>query len=183
MANSDSFNASPARVADFADIPVKVVGNAPVLLGEVAHVWDGFAEQANIVHVNGRRATYLAILKHADASTLAVVDATRDALPAIRAAAPEGLDLRVDFDQSVFVRGAVKGVVREAIISSMTREERADPAIINGSRRRRIAKGSGTTVADVNQLIKQFGEMQKLMKQMGGLAKAGRLPRVPGMRI
>jgi len=112
-------NASPARIADFADIPVKVVGSAPVLLGEVAHVWDGFAEQANIVHVNGRRATYLAILKHADASTLAVVDATRDALPAIRAAAPEGLELRVDFDQSVFVRGAVKGVVREAIISSI----------------------------------------------------------------
>ncbi|HEU5288736.1 MAG TPA: signal recognition particle protein, partial [Candidatus Limnocylindria bacterium] len=49
------------------------------------------------------------------------------------------------------------------------------------SRRRRIAKGSGTTVADVNQLIKQFAEMQKLMKQMGGLAKAGRLPRMPGM--
>jgi signal recognition particle subunit SRP54 len=69
----------------------------------------------------------------------------------------------------------------EAIISSMTREERADPALINGSRRRRIAKGSGTTVADVNALIKQFGEMQKMMKQMGGLAKSGRLPRLPGM--
>lgn len=71
----------------------------------------------------------------------------------------------------------------EAIISSMTRDERADPTIINGSRRRRIAKGSGTTVADVNQLIKQFAEMQKMMKQMGGLAKSGRLPRIPGMRI
>ena len=69
----------------------------------------------------------------------------------------------------------------EAIISSMTRAERVDPAIINGSRRRRIAKGSGTTVADVNALIKQFAEMQKLMKQMGGLAKSGRLPRIPGM--
>jgi signal recognition particle subunit SRP54 len=69
----------------------------------------------------------------------------------------------------------------EAIISSMTRAERADPTIINGSRRRRIAKGSGSTVADVNQLIKQFAEMQKLMKQMGGLAKSGRLPRIPGM--
>ncbi|HZP96182.1 MAG TPA: signal recognition particle protein [Candidatus Limnocylindria bacterium] len=69
----------------------------------------------------------------------------------------------------------------EAIISSMTRAERADPALINGSRRRRIAKGSGTTIADVNRLIKQFAEMQKLMKQMGGLAKSGRLPRLPGM--
>ncbi len=69
----------------------------------------------------------------------------------------------------------------EAIISSMTRAERADPSIVNGSRRRRIAAGSGTTVADVNQLIKQFGEMRKLMKQMGGMAKGGRLPRIPGM--
>ena len=69
----------------------------------------------------------------------------------------------------------------EAIISSMTRAERTDPTIINGSRRRRIAKGSGTTVSDVNGLIKQFAEMQKLMKQMGGLAKSGRLPRIPGM--
>jgi signal recognition particle subunit SRP54 len=69
----------------------------------------------------------------------------------------------------------------EAIISSMTRAERVDPTIINGSRRRRIASGSGTTVSDVNALIKQFAEMQKLMKQMGGLAKSGRLPRLPGM--
>jgi signal recognition particle subunit SRP54 len=69
----------------------------------------------------------------------------------------------------------------EAIISSMTRAERADPSLLNGSRRRRIAKGSGTTVSDVNQLIKQFAEMQKVMKQMGGLAKSGKLPRIPGM--
>jgi signal recognition particle subunit SRP54 len=69
----------------------------------------------------------------------------------------------------------------EAIISSMTKAERGDPSLMNGSRRRRIAAGSGTTVADVNQLIKQFGEMQKLMKQMGGMAKGGRLPRIPGM--
>ena len=69
----------------------------------------------------------------------------------------------------------------EAIISSMTKAERADPSLINGSRRRRIAAGSGTTVADVNQLTKQFGEMRKLMKQMGSLAKSGRLPRLPGV--
>ena len=69
----------------------------------------------------------------------------------------------------------------EAIISSMTKAERVDPALMNGSRRRRIAAGSGTTVADVNQLIKQFAEMRKLMKQVGSLAKSGRLPRLPGM--
>ena len=59
----------------------------------------------------------------------------------------------------------------EAIIRSMTPHERQSPEIINGSRRTRIATGSGTQVADVNKLIKQFTEMQKMMKKMGGLAK------------
>ncbi len=70
----------------------------------------------------------------------------------------------------------------EAIISSMTKAERAAPTLINGSRRKRIAAGSGTHVSDVNQLLKQFAEMQKVMKQMGSLAKGGRLPKIPGMR-
>jgi signal recognition particle subunit SRP54 len=61
--------------------------------------------------------------------------------------------------------------VTEAIIRSMTPQERANPDIINGSRRTRIAKGSGTQVADVNRLIKQFLEMQKMMKRMGVMAK------------
>ena len=69
----------------------------------------------------------------------------------------------------------------EAIISSMTKAERVDATLINGSRRRRIAAGSGTTVSEVNQLLKQFAEMKKLMKQMGSMAKSGRLPRLPGM--
>ncbi|MET0206806.1 MAG: signal recognition particle protein, partial [Thermoleophilaceae bacterium] len=60
----------------------------------------------------------------------------------------------------------------EAIIRSMTPEERADPSIINGSRRRRIARGSGTTVQAVSHLVKQFGQMKKLMKQVAG----GKMP-------
>jgi signal recognition particle subunit SRP54 len=69
----------------------------------------------------------------------------------------------------------------EAIISSMTLAERRDPSLLNGSRRKRIASGSGTTVSEVNAMVKQFGEMQKLMKQLGPMAKAGKLPRIPGM--
>jgi len=64
----------------------------------------------------------------------------------------------------------------EAIINSMTPEERRDPGAIDGSRRRRIAEGSGTTVQDINRLLKQFGEMKKLMKQFGRQGKRGRLP-------
>jgi signal recognition particle subunit SRP54 len=62
----------------------------------------------------------------------------------------------------------------EAIIRSMTRQERVQPNFLNGSRRKRIARGSGTTVQDVNQLVKQFQMMQKMMKQMGR-AKGGRM--------
>jgi multidrug efflux pump subunit AcrB len=112
-------NSSPDSVAEFSRIPIKVVGSASVLLGDVAKVSDSYAEQRAVVHVNGKRATYLAILKHSDASTLAVVEATRDTLPIIKAAAPQGMDLKIDFDQSVFVRAAIAGVVREAVLSSL----------------------------------------------------------------
>lgn len=64
----------------------------------------------------------------------------------------------------------------EAIINSMTPEERRNPGVIDGSRRRRIARGSGTTVQDINRLLKQFGEMKKLMKQLGRQGKRGGLP-------
>ena len=69
----------------------------------------------------------------------------------------------------------------EAIISSMTRSERAEPTLINGSRRKRIAAGSGTKVSDVNQLLKQFVSLQKQMKQLKPLMQSGRLPGLPGM--
>jgi signal recognition particle subunit SRP54 len=58
----------------------------------------------------------------------------------------------------------------EAIISSMTPDERRNQHIINGSRRKRIAKGSGTSVAEVNRLLKQFVQMQKMLKSLGGMA-------------
>ena len=112
-------NSSPPSVEKFNELPIGVFNGVPVTLGDVARVNDSFAVQGNIVHVNGKRAVYLAILKHADASTLAVVDAAKGALPEIQAAAPNGLDLKIDFDQSVFVRAAVENVIQEAIISSI----------------------------------------------------------------
>jgi multidrug efflux pump subunit AcrB len=112
-------NSSPSTVDRFNALPIGVYDGVPVTIGDVGHASDSFATQTNIVHVNGKRAVYLAILKHADASTLAVVDAARAALPEIQAAAPNGLELKLDFDQSVFVRAAVQNVIREAIISSI----------------------------------------------------------------
>ena len=112
-------NNSPQQIAQMADIPLKLSDGAIVRLGDVAHVHDGFAVQQNIVRVDGKRASYLSILKKAGASTLAVVDATRDAMPAIKAAAPGGLEIRIDFDQSVFVRGAINAVIREGVIAAV----------------------------------------------------------------
>jgi len=70
----------------------------------------------------------------------------------------------------------------EAIVQSMTRQERRQPEILNASRRTRIARGSGSTVAEVNDLLKQFNAMKKMMKEMGKMQKAmsrkGGLPRL-----
>ena len=112
-------NASPQVVDHFREMPVKVVNGVPVLLSDVAKVGDGFAEQTNIVHVNGRRATYLTILKHSDASSLQVVGDTRALLPEIQKGAPEGVDINLDFDQSVYVRAAVENVASEAVAASL----------------------------------------------------------------
>jgi multidrug efflux pump subunit AcrB len=114
-----TMNSSPASIEDFAQMPIKVLAGAEVRVGDVALVHDGFAPQTNIARVNGNRATYLAILKKSNASTLAVVDAAREALPVIRAAAPDGMEIKIDFDQSVFVRAAMSGVLREAVVSSV----------------------------------------------------------------
>ena len=80
--------------------------------------------------------------------------------------------------QASVERGDLKRV--QAIIRSMTPQERRDPNILNGSRRRRIAQGSGTRLQDVNQLVKQFGELQKMMKQMSGARFPRRIPGMPG---
>ncbi len=111
-------NNSPRTLDEFREIVVKVVEGAPVLLGDVARVYFGSEVQQNIVRVDGQRATYLAIVRKANASTLAVVDGARELLPMLRETAPEGIALTLNFDQSVFVRAAIAGVVREALVSA-----------------------------------------------------------------
>jgi len=114
-----TINSSPSAVDQFANLPLAVRNGITVTMGDVAKVGDSFANQTNMVHVNGERATYVTVLRHSDASTLVVVDALRSVLPEIKAAAPAGLEMGLDFDQSVFVRSAIENVVREAIISSI----------------------------------------------------------------
>ena len=111
-----AMNSSPSALSEFENIPIKVVNGAPITIGDVATVADGFRRSdEHRARERPPRASYMSILKKADASTLAVVDATKALLPEIRATAPDGLDLRLDFDQSVFVRAAVASVVREGV--------------------------------------------------------------------
>ncbi len=112
-------NSSPRLVEQFNNIPVGVREGVMVTLADIATVKDSFSQQSNIVRIDGQRAAFIPILKHTHASTLKVVDAVRGILPEIQESAPSGLELRMDFDQSVFVRAAVTNVVEEAITSSI----------------------------------------------------------------
>jgi multidrug efflux pump subunit AcrB len=111
-------NGSPLEIAQFDQLPVRYVGGRLIRLGDVAHVHEGYGVQTNVVHVDGRRSTYLAILRKAGSSTLAVVDSVREMLPALQQAAPQGMELKIDFDQSVFVRAAVREVLREGLLAA-----------------------------------------------------------------
>src|SRR6202035_2975349 len=108
-------NMSVPRVKDFNRLPVKYVDGSPVFLGDIAPVTDTHQPQTNVVRVDGQQATYLMVMKHAEASTLSVVDAVKAKIPLIRATAPKGLKVSLTFDQSQFVRAALWDVVQEAV--------------------------------------------------------------------
>ncbi len=111
-------NSSPLRLADMNDLPVKVVNGATVYLKDVAQVHDGFSVQTSIVKTNGTRGALLTVLRNGQASTLAVVNNVKKALPQILAGLPPTLHVRQLFDQSLFVRAAINGVVKEAVTAA-----------------------------------------------------------------
>jgi multidrug efflux pump subunit AcrB len=111
-------NGTPDEASQFDQLPVKVSGRTPVLLGDVAPVTYSHQVQTNVVRVDGQRATYLAIVKHAAASTLTVVNSVKAKIPDILATAPKGMQLKLAFDQSIFVRDALWEVVREAAVAA-----------------------------------------------------------------
>jgi CzcA family heavy metal efflux pump len=112
-------NMSVPKVSDFDKLPIKYLNGAPVFLGDVAPVTDSHQPETNVVRFNGVQATYLLVVKHADASTLTVVDAVKKKLPDIRATAPKGLNVKLTFDQSQFVRAALRDVVQEAVTAAI----------------------------------------------------------------
>jgi multidrug efflux pump subunit AcrB len=111
-------NATPATVDDLNNIPVKFANGATVFLKDVAQVRDGSLVQQNIVREDGHRSVLLSVIKNGNASTLAVVNGVKKALDVARAAAPTGLKISELFDQSVFVKNSVTGVLREGAIAA-----------------------------------------------------------------
>ncbi len=111
-------NSSPELLDQFNDLPVKVVNGATVYMRDVAQVHDGYSVQTSIVRTNGTRGALLTVLRNGKASTLTIVEAVKAALPKITAGLPQELKVTQFFDQSLFVRSAVAGVVREALIAA-----------------------------------------------------------------
>jgi multidrug efflux pump subunit AcrB len=111
-------NAAPQTIADLNRIPIKTIGDTTIYMKDVAWVRDGFPPQTNIVRVNGQRSVLLTIQKAGNASTLNVISAIKGLLPQIKTTVPPQLQIAPLADQSIFVRGAISGVVRETLIAA-----------------------------------------------------------------
>ena len=111
-------NSSPVVLDELNNLPIKTVNGATIYIKDVAQVRDGFTVQSNLVRTDGARGVMLSITRTGKASTLAVVDAVKAALPGILATVPPELKVTTLADQSIFVRASIQGVVREALIAA-----------------------------------------------------------------
>ncbi|MGH8620329.1 MAG: efflux RND transporter permease subunit [Burkholderiales bacterium] len=115
---SVKMNASPDAISGLNDLPVRTSGGATTYLKDIAHVRDGFSPQTNIVRQNGERGVLLSVLKNGGASTLDIVANLRAMLPRATSILPGDIKVALLFDQSVFVKAAVTGVILEALIAA-----------------------------------------------------------------
>ncbi len=111
-------NSLPPSADAFNNLPIKQTNGATVYIRDIGHVRDGYAIQSNIVRHNGARATLLTVLKNGGSSTLSIVSKIKEILPRIKSTLPPALNLKLLFDQSIFVRAAINGVLKEATIAA-----------------------------------------------------------------
>jgi len=111
-------NAAPQTIEDLNRIPIKTIGGTTIYIRDVAWVRDGFPPQTNIVRVDGQRSVLLTVQKAGNASTLDVIAGIKSLLPQIKTTVPPQLQIKLLGDQSIFVRGAISGVVRETLIAA-----------------------------------------------------------------
>ncbi len=110
-------NSSPLKIEDLNDLPIRARNGTVTFVRDVAHVRDGYSPQTNIVRLEGRRAILMNVLKTGRASTIDIINGINERLPHIRAVLPPDLKIQALSDQSVFVRAAISGVIREAVIA------------------------------------------------------------------
>ncbi|MDD0839924.1 efflux RND transporter permease subunit [Curvibacter sp. HBC61] len=113
-----SMNGSPDTLQGLASLPVRTSNGNAILLSDVANVRDGFSPQTNVARQDGSRGVLLSVLKNGNASTLEIVDKLRSLLPSVAQTLPADLKITPLFDQSLFVKAAVSGVVHEALIAA-----------------------------------------------------------------
>src|SRR5260370_687504 len=111
-------NGNPPTIEELNDLPIKVVDGGTVYVRDVANVRDGYAVQTNVVRQDGQRGVLLTVQKAGNSSTLAIVSNIFAALPKIKATLPSQLNIRPLFDQSLFVRASLQGVLREGAITA-----------------------------------------------------------------
>src|ERR1700736_1352214 len=110
-------NAVPTSIDDLYNIPIRFANGATVFVKDIGQVHDGNAVQQNIVRTDGRRSVLLSIIQNGNASTLAVVSGVKQALSVARAAAPSGMQIKELFNQSVFVKASIQGLLKEGAIA------------------------------------------------------------------
>jgi multidrug efflux pump subunit AcrB len=113
-----NLNSAPSDIAELGDLPIKNVGGAMVYMHDVAQVHNGNAVQTNIVHVDGNRSVLLSVFKSGTTSTLDIVSGIKKMLTIIKPSLPDSLDIKPIGDQSIFVRAAISGVIREGVIAA-----------------------------------------------------------------
>jgi multidrug efflux pump subunit AcrB len=110
-------NSSPLAIDELNNLPIRAQNGTVTYVRDVAHVRDGYSPQTNMVRLGGKRALLLSVLKTGKASTIDIINSINEKLPQIRALMPEDLKIEALSDQSVFVRAAISGVIREAVIA------------------------------------------------------------------
>ncbi len=110
-------NASPKTVEELNDLPIKSVNGATIYIHDVAHVRNGSPPQTNIARVDGQRGVLMVAMKTGNASTLDVIDRIKEALKTIAPTLPPAVRIKLQNDQSIFVRASIQGVIREAVIA------------------------------------------------------------------
>jgi multidrug efflux pump subunit AcrB len=164
-------NNSPLKMEELGDLPIKVVNGAMVYVRDVATVRDGNPPQTNIVHVNGNRSVLMMVLKAGSISTLDIIAGIKQKVIDFKDSLPDNLKVGFVGDQSLFVRGAIAGVVREGIIAALLTSVMI--LLFLGSWRSTIIIATSIPLAVFGSIIMlaAFGETLNIMT-LGGLALA-----------